>query len=112
MDEDELNSRVKPVWERHRRVLERRGFRLDTARDVRRYYECFLRDGQTLSVCDREAYAKACQADDDALNGDAGLVRVSAMCYKVPSSVIRCLTPNLSRIPSSVVTALAMVVAW
>lgn len=86
IDEDELNSRVRPVWERHRKVLERRGVRLDTARDVRRYYESILRDGQALSICEREAYSEACRANDDALNGDAGLVCVASMwCAEMPS---------------------------
>ena len=83
IDEDELNGRVKPDWAHHRKALERRGFRLETARDVRRYYEGILSEGRELNVCERKAYSQARQADDNALSGDAGLVRFNAMFMPV-----------------------------
>lgn len=34
-DEDDVNIRVYPDWCRYRHIIERRGFRLDTRRDVK-----------------------------------------------------------------------------
>ncbi|KAF4576591.1 non-specific serine/threonine protein kinase [Pleurotus pulmonarius] len=40
IDEDEVNRRVRPCWNRYRRLLESKGFHLETFRDVKSFYEC------------------------------------------------------------------------
>jgi hypothetical protein len=39
VDQDEVNSRIVPVWLRYRDFLEHKGFKLDSYRDVREFYE-------------------------------------------------------------------------
>ncbi|KAH7926315.1 hypothetical protein BV22DRAFT_1033031 [Leucogyrophana mollusca] len=74
-DDDEVNARVAPDWTTHRHFIELRGFRLDTVRDVKDYYqrhyvgvECQRVDGYL------SGYSRACAGrDDNALCKDAGL---------------------------------------
>ncbi|TDL24785.1 hypothetical protein BD410DRAFT_61237 [Rickenella mellea] len=62
-EDEELNSRVSPYWPRYRSSLSKRGFRLDTVRDVRAFYANIGR------APPRSTHG----ADDDALCRDPGL---------------------------------------
>ncbi|EJD02290.1 kinase-like protein [Fomitiporia mediterranea MF3/22] len=73
LDEDELNGRITPNWECYRKLFEQRGYRLDTARDARQYYERVFQGSIPTNVCHRQGYARACRANPDALCKDAGL---------------------------------------
>ncbi|KAH7889665.1 kinase-like protein [Phlebopus sp. FC_14] len=75
LDEDEVNVRVTPDWSRYRRLIERKGYRLDTVRDVKDHYQ---RHG--IGIDKREihdylsGYRRACAGQDDsALCKDLGL---------------------------------------
>lgn len=51
-DDDEYNKRcVTPCWESHRRLLEKRGFRLDTFKDVKKFYERYWADTSVSEPC-------------------------------------------------------------
>jgi hypothetical protein len=71
-DEDEVNIRIYPDWNKCRYIIERRRiYRLDTCRDVREHYEQYCTDLQR----DASGYSRACSVNDDnALCKDAGLV--------------------------------------
>ncbi|KIJ69363.1 hypothetical protein HYDPIDRAFT_80488 [Hydnomerulius pinastri MD-312] len=74
-DEDEINARVTPDWSKYRYVLERRGYRLDTVRDVKDHYQ---RHGMGIDKRDTHnylsGYRRACAGlDDNALCKDPGL---------------------------------------
>lgn len=64
-DEDEVNFRVKPYWPNFFTILKRRGFRLDTVRDVKAHY--------TLIGAPQKAEWMI-GLDDDSLCPDPGLV--------------------------------------
>ena len=76
VDEDEVNCRVIPYWSKYRDILQTRGFRLDTFRDVKEFYHRYS-EGQTRNpllpnhVLSR---SRMCGDDDDNLCPDAGLV--------------------------------------
>ncbi|EPQ58271.1 hypothetical protein GLOTRDRAFT_137018 [Gloeophyllum trabeum ATCC 11539] len=76
-DEDEVNTRLAPCWQKYQRLLERRGIHLDTYRDVQDLYrrECAGATPETLSTITRQAgYIHAfCCDDDSALCRDPGL---------------------------------------
>ncbi|KAF9075272.1 kinase-like domain-containing protein [Rhodocollybia butyracea] len=63
-DEDEVNFRMRPCWPKYLGILHRRGFRLDTVRDVKNYY----RSNGAPKKADRLQ-----GLDDDSLCPDAGL---------------------------------------
>ncbi len=67
-DDSEWNTRRRPHWPAYRTVFLRRGFRLDTVRDVKQYYRDFGID-VPQSIRTRLAHA------DDELCPDVGLVR-------------------------------------
>ena len=72
-----MNGRVTLAWECYKKLFECRGYRLDTARDAKQYYErVFTRSilDSPTNVCHKEAYTRACKSDPDALCRDAGLV--------------------------------------
>lgn len=67
-DEDSLNTRIIPNWCSYRHIIQRRGFRLDTCRDVKqfyqRYWEGLLAQGCDVSR-DLPGYLRACNGQDD-----------------------------------------------
>ncbi|KAH8116975.1 kinase-like protein [Phellopilus nigrolimitatus] len=76
LDEDDLNVRVTPCWDSYKMLFERHGFRLDTSRDVKQYYERIWKGSipdTPENVCHKEGYARACRGSSDALCKDAGL---------------------------------------
>jgi hypothetical protein len=70
-DEEEVNQRIFPFWPKYRSLINSRGFRLDTVRDVREFYNEYRRLGRAPrpipAGIDREM-------GDDALCPDEGLV--------------------------------------
>jgi len=59
-DDDDYNRRVVgPCWEAHRRLLERRGFRLDTYRDVKLFYERYWANADDHRCSD--SYSRGCR---------------------------------------------------
>ncbi|EMD38399.1 hypothetical protein CERSUDRAFT_49176 [Gelatoporia subvermispora B] len=77
LDEEAVNGRVRPDWCTFRDVIESRGFRLDTFRDVKQYYQYYC---ETLGYLDPEnaqklpGYARAREGlDDNDLCKDLGL---------------------------------------
>lgn len=85
-DEEEVNCRMAPNWCAYRHVIERRGFRLDTHRDVKQWYqhywESLIAQGYTVNR-DSPGYARACNGHDDELCKDAGLVS-AYLCFLCP----------------------------
>lgn len=78
-DEDDVNVRVAPNWCAYRHLLERRGYRLDTCRDVKQWYQKYWEGlrAQGYDVTSRElpGYTRACSVpDENELCKDAGLV--------------------------------------
>jgi len=76
-DEDEVNGRMAPDWCVYRHSIERRGFRLDTCRDVKLWYQHYwaslVTQGHSVSK-DYPGYRRACIAgDENELCKDAGL---------------------------------------
>lgn len=78
-DEDDVNVRMAPNWCAYRHLLDRRGVRLDTCRDVKQWYQDYWESllSQGYNVCkDLPGYARACSIpDENELCKDAGLVR-------------------------------------
>lgn len=75
-DEDEHNHRVAPHWESYRHLFESRGYRLDTCRDVRRFYLHYWKTRniqQSIESC--AGYRAACREGrgDNELCKDEGL---------------------------------------
>ncbi|PFH54327.1 hypothetical protein AMATHDRAFT_72830 [Amanita thiersii Skay4041] len=73
LDEDEVNTRVRPFWPAYINIFKSRGFRLETVRDVKEYYT-----SRGLYYTHQHSpfpdYSRACKiADDDVLCPDAGL---------------------------------------
>lgn len=94
VDDDEVNIRVSPNWCNYRRLIESRGFRLDTFRDVKQFYQHYW-DTQRAKghyvTKDCPGYIRACSGlDEDELCKDAGLVRIpfmhSAIFFTIASS--------------------------
>ena len=79
-DEDDVNTKVAPNWCAYRLVIERRGTRLDTCADVKRWYQDYWASlsSQGYKVTkDLPGYARACSiGDENELCKDAGLVSV------------------------------------
>lgn len=80
VDEDEVNVRMAPDWCAYRYLIERRGFRLDTCRDVKLWYQHYwaklIASGESISR-DYPGYRRACIArDENELCKDAGLVSI------------------------------------
>lgn len=75
-DDDEVNCRVTPSWLEYRDLLNRRGFRLDTIKDVRHFYEQTSED--RIRELGWSSHVSRCfeGRDDDALCPDPGLVRI------------------------------------
>ncbi|KAA1471136.1 hypothetical protein DENSPDRAFT_776046 [Dentipellis sp. KUC8613] len=73
-DEDSLNIRVSPNWERYRGLFEDHGFHLDTVGDVKRFYEAYWERCAPGSDRQSAGYTRACGfRDDKALCKDPGL---------------------------------------
>jgi len=76
-DEDEVNARVSPDWAKYSCPIECRGFRLDTVRDVKEYYQhhCNNIDRRELHAYYLSGYRRIlARSDEDALCKDTGLV--------------------------------------
>lgn len=66
-----MNRRVCPDWERHRKIIEQRGFHLDTVRDVKHFYEVYWGEEGAKHCAE---YSRICNLpDDSALCKDPGL---------------------------------------
>jgi len=76
IDEDEVNARVSPDWEKYRSPIESRGFRLDTVRDVKEHYRrhCSNTDKRELHAYLSGYHRALARNDEDALCKDDGLV--------------------------------------
>lgn len=77
IDEDNANLRIEPYWENYSALFKKRGFRLETSQDAKRYYERMFQGPVPDSpsyVCYKMEYARACGSNPDALCKDAGLV--------------------------------------
>ena len=75
VDEDEMNYRMKPFWPKYQAIFKRRGFQLDTLKDVKLFYN--QRNQDTPSNCfvfQKNFHQDTTQDDDDSLCPDAGLV--------------------------------------
>ncbi|PCH38059.1 kinase-like protein [Wolfiporia cocos MD-104 SS10] len=77
-DEDAVNARLSPNWCCYRAIIGKWGFRLDTCRDVKRFYQRYwdglVAQGCTISESDWPGYLRACNGGgDDDLCKDAGL---------------------------------------
>lgn len=65
-DEDEVNRRVTPFWPKYRYVLRARGYRLETVKDVKVYYNQKLqRSASDSSRWDSSFYSNQPDFDDD-----------------------------------------------
>lgn len=87
IDEDELNCRMKPFWPKYQATFKRRGFHLDTIKDVKQFYN--QRNQDTPSNCfvfPKKFHQDAIQDDDDSLCPDAGLVCASSHVVILTSS--------------------------
>ncbi|KAI0374986.1 kinase-like protein [Pilatotrama ljubarskyi] len=68
VDEDSINKRVSPYWCAYRCIIESRGFRLDTCKDVKQWYHEYWAslDSQGHPVSkDLPGYIRACRGQDD-----------------------------------------------
>jgi hypothetical protein len=73
-EEEEFNIRMSPRWDGYKRILEKRGFLLDTCRDVKEYYEQHCEGPGRESLHNIPGYQRACLGKENALCRDAGLV--------------------------------------
>jgi hypothetical protein len=79
-DEDDVNRRVTPYWQKYRCAFKFRGFQLDTVRDVKLFYQHHYSKGETVSsrlfypMPFSECRGEQGFINDDALCPDAGLV--------------------------------------
>ena len=85
-DDEESNARLSPYWCGYRALLESRGFRLDTCKDVKEWYHDYwaaqASQGHPVDQ-DLPGYLRACRSpDEDELCQDAGLVSFSPFCSK------------------------------
>ena len=81
VDEDEINTRVYPCWQEYRGLILRYGYRLDTYRDVKEFYENYWKSRRvdTRETLKCKGYLRACagsRSNEDALCRDAGLVSI------------------------------------
>ncbi|KAI0670295.1 kinase-like domain-containing protein [Trametes maxima] len=68
LDEDSVNVRVTPYWCAYRSVIESRGFRLDTYKDVKEWYHEYwagLRSQGYPVSKDLPGYIRACRGQDE-----------------------------------------------
>jgi hypothetical protein len=75
---------MKPFWPKYQATFKRRGFRLDTFKDVKLFY-----NQDTPSNCfvfQKRNHQDTTQDDDDSLCPDAGLVCASSHSVKLTSS--------------------------
>ena len=74
VDDEEVNRRIAPHWPTYSNIFLSRGFRLDTVRDVKAFYNCGSRSHDVPII---PGYLRSYEcADDDALCPDPGLVSV------------------------------------
>jgi hypothetical protein len=74
VDEDDLNRRISPHWHRYQEILQRRGFHLDTYRDVKNFYESYGRTSAS-QLNQLLGYSRVCREyNESMLCKDAGLV--------------------------------------
>lgn len=73
-DEEEVNRRVFPYWPKYRTLIRSRGFRLDTIRDVKRFYQECSEHGQTFKAVPAGIDT---ELGEEALCPDEGLVSPS-----------------------------------
>ncbi|KAH9901019.1 kinase-like domain-containing protein [Cubamyces lactineus] len=68
LDEDAVNLRVTPYWCAYRSIIQCRGFRLDTCKDVKQWYHEYWRSlgsqGKPVSK-DLPGYLRACHGQDE-----------------------------------------------
>jgi hypothetical protein len=78
VDDDEVNRRITPHWPTYNDAFLSRGFRLDTVRDVKAFYNCGSRSRTINSLeIPIPGYLHAYECtDDDVLCPDPGLVGV------------------------------------
>lgn len=73
-DEDEVNRRVTPHWPSYQSIIKLRGFRLETIRDVKAFYQNYLQNGSADTNLFYFSHLLACEnQDDDALCRNTGL---------------------------------------
>lgn len=92
LDEDAVNMRVTPYWCAYRCVIESRGFRLDTYKDVKAWYHEYWASlgsqGHTVSK-DLPGYIRACRGkDENELCRDDGLVCVLSSTFYVGCAML------------------------
>ena len=79
VDEDEMNCRMKPFWPKYQATFKRRGFQLDTLKDVKLFYNQRSQDTPSnFFVFQEDFHQDTTQEDDDSLCPDAGLVCASS----------------------------------
>ena len=98
VDEDEMNCRMKPFWPKYQPTFKRRGFQLDTLKDVKLLYNQRSEDTSSNRFVSQNFHQDTTQDDDDSLCPDAGLVRASShglinidftICYTQPDNLFR-----------------------
>lgn len=100
-DEEAINARRSPYWPRYRYFMISHGYRLDTCRDVKKFYEDYWErrrqeEPGVLSVGGCVGYNYACrERDESALCRDVGLVSVLFVCPAVHAS---CLGSHAARL--------------
>ena len=78
-DEDEMNCRMKPFWPKYQATFKRRGFQLDTVKDVKLLYNQRNQDiPSNCFISHKDFHQDTTQDDDDSLCPDAGLVGASS----------------------------------
>ena len=128
-DDEDYNKRVKaPCWEAHRRLLERRGFRLDTYRDVKSFYERYWADADDRHRCSdtktnsrtdcrncnanedqlplpkpdvglAAGYVRACRGGREGREGEDGLCRDAGLVSLFRATVMRAVRPIINFCP-------------
>ncbi len=82
LDEDDVNRRMTPNWCAYRTIIEARGFRLDTCKDVKQWYQEYwaLQASQGRAITkELPGYLRACRGqDENELCRDDGLVSTSS----------------------------------
>ena len=79
VDEDEMNCRMKPFWPKYQATFKRRGFQLDTLKDVKLFYNQRSQDTPRNCFVSQKKFHQDTTDDDDSLCPDAGLVCTSSM---------------------------------
>lgn len=91
-----MNCRIKPFWPKYQATFKRRGFQLDTLKDVKLFYN--QRSQDTPSNCFvSQKNLHTTQDDDDSLCPDAGLVCASPHGLILTSSFATPQPDNLFR---------------